>query len=110
MLVIPSDGPRINNERDAVELIGAASQCGASVVAVPIERLNEDFFRLRTGIAGAIIQKFVTYNLRLVVVGDISRHLEESSALRDFVTEANRGGHVWFCSGVDELHNRLELP
>ncbi|HXN48694.1 MAG TPA: DUF4180 domain-containing protein [Bryobacteraceae bacterium] len=83
------DGEKIKGERDAIELIGEARRHGASLMVIPAERLDDHFFRLRTRIAGDIIQKFVTYRLRLAIVGDISRHLNESSALRDFVREAN---------------------
>ena len=57
---------------DALDLIGAAF-LGAEVVAVPASRLDDDFFSLGTRFAGEIMQKFVNYRLRLVVVGDISR-------------------------------------
>ncbi|WP_221466780.1 DUF4180 domain-containing protein [Streptosporangium album] len=65
------------------------------------------FFQLRARIAGDVVQKFVTYQLRLVIMDDISRHMAESSALRDFVSETNRGDHVWFLSSVEELGDRL---
>jgi len=54
-----------------------------------------------------MIQKIVQYRLRLVIVGDISRHLAESSALRAFVLEANRGKEVWFLATREELDQRL---
>lgn len=101
------DGKKLKNERDAIELIAEAAQHGASLIVIPAERLDDDFFRLRTRIAGEMIQKFVTYRLRLAIVGDISRHLNESSSLRDFVREANRGPHVWFLANREELGQRL---
>ncbi len=42
-----------------------------------------------------------------MIVGDISRHLAESSALRAFVNEANRGKEVWFLATREELEERL---
>src|SRR4051794_34489916 len=82
VLVCAPDGPVVRDERDAVDLVGAALGQGAELVLLPVSRLTEDFFTLSTGIAGAIIQKFVNYRLRLAVVGDISDHLARSSALR----------------------------
>ncbi|MFI9155349.1 DUF4180 domain-containing protein [Streptomyces sp. NPDC053367] len=64
-------------------------------------------FRLRTGVAGAMVQKFVTYRVRLAVVGDVSRQAAESGALRDFLRETNEGGHLWFVPGYDELGEKL---
>lgn len=88
-------------------MIGAAfSQ--ADVVAVPVERFDERFFNLRTGLAGEIMQKFVNYRMRLVVVGGISAHIATSTALRDLVSESNRGNQIWFVTDLDELDTRLE--
>ncbi|GGW22644.1 DUF4180 domain-containing protein [Streptomyces xantholiticus] len=90
-----------------VDLIGSVF-LGAEVVVVPAERLDEQFFSLGTRFAGEIMQKFVNHRLRLVVIGDISRHLEASSALRALVHESNRSDHVWFVPGVDTLDSRLK--
>src|SRR5271166_4123563 len=95
IVACPAEGPEVG-VRGAMDLIGEALGSGAPVVMIPVERLTEDFFRLRTGIAGEIVQKFVNYRVRLAVVGDISRFLKASPPLRDFVYEANRGDHVWF--------------
>ena len=105
-LVCDTDGPTIATVQDALDLIGAAlSQ--AEVVAVPATRFDDAFFTLSTGLAGEIMQKFVNYQLRLVIIGDLSRQLESSSALRALVHESNRGQHIWFVADHDELRTRL---
>lgn len=101
------DGPPLDGERAALDLIGDAGWRAAELVAVPVERVPEEFFRLRSGIAGAIVQKFAQYRLRLAVVGDISPHVDASPALRDFVYESNLGDQLWFLSGHDDLEGRL---
>ncbi|HYL36207.1 MAG TPA: DUF4180 domain-containing protein [Bryobacteraceae bacterium] len=98
----------LRNDRDAVELIPAVWENRAGWLVVPIECLDDDFFRLNTRIAGEIIQRFVTYRVRIAIVGDISRHLAESSALRDFVYESNRGEQVWFVPDLEALGERLK--
>ena len=75
-------------------------------MVIPAERFEDDFSRLRTGVAGAFLQKFVTYGVRVAILGDISRHLEASSALRDFVYESNRGRDIWFVGTQEELRSR----
>lgn len=104
----PPDGKKIQNDRDAVDLIGEAYQYGAGIVLIPAERLDDDFFRLETRIAGEILQKFVNYKLRVAIMGDISQHVAKSSALRDFVYESNRGDHIWFVLNRQELNQKLE--
>ena len=101
----PSEGPTLRTERDAVDLIAEAS--GAEWIAIPVARLGEGFFHLRTGAAGAILQKFLTYHRCVAIVGDIAAHVEASTALRDFVYECNHGEHVWFVGTMDELRERL---
>lgn len=107
VLMCAPDGESIGSEGDALDLIGNASYQGAQWVVVPAERFDEGFFRLRTRIAGDIIQKFVQYRMGLVVLGDISRHTEASSALRDFVRECDRGRQTWFLADLEELRERL---
>ncbi|WP_030323227.1 DUF4180 domain-containing protein [Streptomyces sp. NRRL B-3229] len=101
------DGPPLDGERAALDLIGDAMGRDAEVVAVPVARVGEEFFRLRSGVAGAVMQKFVTYQVRLAVVGDVTRHTDASTALRDFVHETNQGRHIWFLPDLDTLDERL---
>jgi hypothetical protein len=104
----PADGPALRTERDATDLIGVAREQHADILLVPAERFGSDFFKLKNGIAGAFTQKFVTYGVRIAIVGDISEYLRNSSPLRDFVYEANRGNHIWFLESRSEFEKRLE--
>ena len=103
----PAEGSPIRNSQDAIDLIGEAHSRQAALVVIPAGRLGDDFFRLKTGLAGEIIQKFVTYGVRLAILGDLSHYLNESSALRDFVYESNEGSHCWFLTSREELQRRL---
>ena len=107
VLLLKPEGAPMRGERDAIDLIGDALGEDAAWVAIPPERLGDDFFVLSTRIAGDAIQKFVNYGLRLAIVGDIAHHVAKSTALRDFVYESNRGRHVWFVASLDELEGRL---
>ena len=101
------DGSKLQTYQDAVDLVGKSFEDHATLIVIPVECLNDEFFQLKTRIAGELIQKFVQYRRRLAIVGDISRNVAESSALRAFVAEANRGKDVWFVASLDELNDRL---
>ena len=101
------DGAKLQTYQDAVDLVGKSFEDRATLIVIPVECLDDDFFQLKTRIAGELIQKFVQYRRRLVIVGDISRYLAESSALRAFVAESNRGKDVWFLASLEELNDRL---
>ncbi|WP_030171817.1 DUF4180 domain-containing protein [Spirillospora albida] len=107
VLMCDPDGPPIATLEDALDLVGAVFQ-GADTVAVPASRLDERFFSLGTRFAGEIMQKFVNYRLRLAVIGDISRHLETSPALRALVRESNSAGHIWFVPDLETFDARLD--
>jgi len=106
-LLCTADGAPIASDRAASDLLSESFSCGAKLIVIPAERLGEDFFRLRTGLAGAFIQKLVNYRRRLAVVGDISRWAAQSDAFRDFVYEANKGRDVWFVADLAELEAKL---
>jgi hypothetical protein len=108
ILECATDGPQVRGPGDATDLIGLAWEQKAKLVALPTERLGEDFLVLATGLAGEVIQKFVNYGVGLAIVGDISLAVARSRPLHDFVYESNRGRHVWFVSDMDELAAKLE--
>ncbi|HEY0807958.1 MAG TPA: DUF4180 domain-containing protein, partial [Pseudonocardiaceae bacterium] len=101
------DGATVHDDRDAADLIGLAFSHKAKLIALPVDRLPEGFFSLRTRIAGEIVGKFATYRMPVVFVGDITGHLAASSSLRAFVHEANRGKEIWFVADHAELDERL---
>lgn len=107
VLILGADGPLLRTEDDARDLIQETFGSDIRTVVVPVQRLDADFFVLRTGVAGAFVQKLVQYRLRLVIVGDISAHTAASDALRDWVREVNRGSDILFAADQAELEARL---
>lgn len=107
VLICAPEGPPLASERDASDLLGAAWAAEATMVAIPVARIDPAFFRLATRIAGDVAQKFVNYRVRLAVVGDISGHCAGSKALRDFVHESNQGQALWFVDDLAALDARL---
>lgn len=70
-----------------------------------IHNLSPQFFDLKTGLAGDILQKFSNYDGRLAITGDFSTF--DSSSLRDFIRESNRQGRVYFVADVERAVERL---
>jgi hypothetical protein len=112
VLTVPAQGPAIRDGADALDLVAASFEEQADLVAIPLERLDPEFFTLSNGLAGEFLQKLVNYRLRVAIVGDISARVEGSNALRDFVRESNRRKQTWFLASGDELRERLaaEVP
>jgi hypothetical protein len=107
VLHLAEEGEPISTPDDASDLVGSAWSHQASVIAVPVERLDPEFFRLRSGMAGELTQKLANYRLRLAVVGDIAEQVAKSEPFRDFVWESNRGEHIWFVPDQTALDEKL---
>lgn len=107
VLEVPAEGTPLGTEQDALDLMGEAYGQEADLIAVPAGRLHPDFLKLRTGMAGAFLQKLQNYGYRFAVVGDISDAVAASKPLHDFVYESNKVGHVLFVADTDELAERL---
>ena len=75
-------------------------ETGTNRVVLYKEAIAEDFFRLSTGLAGEILQKFINYQIKLAIVGDFSGYT--SKPLRDFIRECNRGRNFFFTATEDE--------
>lgn len=86
-------------------LISAVYEHGCTRVALNKEAVSERFFSLGTGLAGELLQKFVTYRVKLAIYGDFSGYA--SKPLRDFIYESNRGNEIFFVSTEEEAIERL---
>lgn len=84
----------INTVQDALDVLGNADYLGADAVIVYENQLNPEFFNLRSGLAGEILQKFSNYRKRLAIIGNFDTI--ESNALNAFIIECNRGSHIFF--------------
>lgn len=99
--LVRGEGVLVSDSASAVELLASARyETGCSAVILRKEQLDESFFRLSSGLAGEVLQKFVNYQMRLVIVGDFSHYT--SKPLRDFIYESNQGTHVGFFSSEEE--------
>jgi hypothetical protein len=78
----------------------------SDTIVIAKENLTEQFFELKTGIAGEILQKFSDYRKRLVIPGDYSNI--ESKSLRDLIYESNKNGKVVFCKDIDQAASLLK--
>jgi hypothetical protein len=54
---VSGNGPALRTGQDAVDLMSAASEQRATWIVIPAARLGDEFFELRTRIAGEIAQK-----------------------------------------------------
>jgi hypothetical protein len=75
------------------------------LIIVRSEHLNPEFFDLKNGLAGEILQKCSNFRIRLTVIGDFSS--VSSKSLRDFIYESNKGKLVNFVGSVGDALEKI---
>jgi hypothetical protein len=100
-----SDQIEINHVQDAVDLLGNCRYQSAESIIINERNITPDFFDLKTGIAGEVLQKFSNYNMRLAIVGEFSKY--DSKSLQDFIYESNKTGSINFVNSVNQAKEQL---
>lgn len=95
----------INKTEDGLDLLGNLYYQGFDKIIIHEKNITPDFFDLKSGIAGEILQKFSTYRIRLAIVGNFSKYASKS--LNDFIFESNKGRHINFVSTCSEAIKNL---
>ena len=95
-----SDRIIIEKTEDGLDLLGNLYYQGFDKIIINEENITPDFFDLKTGIAGEILQKFSTYRVQLAIVGDFSKY--KSKSLNNFIYESNKGRHINFVTSQTE--------
>ncbi len=104
--VISSAELLISDVQSALDLLmDVKYNTDAARIAINKEAVIEDFFILSSGLAGEILQKFVTYQVKLAIYGDFSQYT--SKPLRDFIYESNKGRDVFFVDSRDSALQKL---
>lgn len=97
----------ISNTQDALDLLYIVNHdYNANKVIINKSSICEEFFDLKTGVAGEILQKYVNYNMKIAIVGDYEVY--SSKSLRDFIYESNKGTHVFFLNNINDAIKKLE--
>jgi hypothetical protein len=96
----------ITDIQSALDLIGTVSyETGCDRILLSKATICEDFFDLKTKIAGDILQKFINYQVKLAVYGDFS--IYTSKSLKDFIYESNKGKNIFFMDNEKEAIKKL---
>lgn len=107
MAELVSSEIEINSTQDALDLMANCDYLGARRIIIKKENILPEFFDLKTRIAGDILQKFVTYQVHLAIVGDYS--IYTSKSLKDFIYESNKTGRIIFVSSIEEAKEKLSV-
>ncbi|HKX29428.1 MAG TPA: DUF4180 domain-containing protein [Blastocatellia bacterium] len=98
----------IGTRQDALEIVSEVNDPELVGVAIDERCFHPDFFNLKTGLAGEILQMFTNYQIRAAIIGDFSGY--QSGSLHDLIIECNRGRQIFFVSDMDQAIEYLSRP
>ena len=90
----------IKSIEDGQKLMADLYYQGYDKIVVYAKNIVADFFDLKNGIAGEILQKFSNYRIQLALIGDFS--IYQSKSLNAFIAESNRSQHINFVKSLSQ--------
>lgn len=79
----------LSSEKDAIELVSACFSNDIGSLLLQESSVSPDFFNLRTGLAGAVLNKFQIYNIKIALIIQDMGLLE--GRFGEMVMESNKG-------------------
>lgn len=103
---IESNEILINDVQSALDLMATVGyETGCHRIIIHKSVICEDFFDLKTRLAGEILQKFINYQTKIAIIGDFSTYTIKS--LKDFIYECNNGKDIYFLPSEEQAIDRL---
>jgi Domain of unknown function (DUF4180) len=96
---------QIKDLSEFLDFIGNARYNGTANVLINSGHLTDDFFDLKSGVAGEYLQKISNYAIRAAIILNES-HLEHPR-FREMVFEANRSGSIAYFSEKNKAEEWL---
>ncbi|WP_438445021.1 DUF4180 domain-containing protein [Gorillibacterium sp. sgz5001074] len=100
-----SEEARLGSEQEALDLIGACWEHDTRLLLLHADALPDDFFRLRTGLAGSLLQKFVNYGMKVAAVVPDEKRIQ--GKMKELLAESNKGKDFRVFSGTEEAEEWL---
>jgi len=95
----------LSAENDALDLIALCFEHEANLLMIHYASLSEEFFNLKTRVAGNILQKFINYNIKTVTV--IPNEIMQKGRFREMALETNKGNHFRMYESREEAEKWL---
>jgi PadR family transcriptional regulator AphA len=79
----------VSKEKDAMDLLSACASNQCRRILLHSDSLSSEFFDLKTGLAGSVLQKFINYKIRAAAI--IPVETIGNGRFFEMVAESNRG-------------------
>lgn len=102
---ITQSGLSITKEEELNDLLSLCYVHDSNLILVAAANLSPEFFNLRSGLAGAAMQKFANYQAKVAVV--LAPDAVNSERFKELVYEMNQSNHFRFYDDVEAAEEWL---
>lgn len=98
-------GSTIHREGDLNDLLSLCYYHNSNFLLLDESNLSPEFFNLRSGLAGAAMQKFANYQVKTAIL--LPKHADQTERFKELMYEMNQSNHVRFYDQRDDAENWL---
>lgn len=84
-----SDTWKLSSEQDVLDCISICMENDIYTIMFPSTVLSEDFYNLKTRLAGTALQKFINYHVKVATI--IEDEESYNDRFKEMIMEANKG-------------------
>jgi len=95
----------IKREGEVLDLMGMCYSYQCNLILLDHVNLSDDFFDLRTGLAGSAMQKFANYQVRVAVLLPTNAH--HNDRFKELMYEMNGSNMIRFYDDRDQAEHWL---
>lgn len=95
----------LSTENDALDLVALCWEHEIHSLMIHYAALSVDFFKLKTKLAGNIIQKFINYGIKAAVI--IPQDIIQKGRFKEMAIETNKGNHFRLYESIKEAEEWL---
>ena len=95
----------LSTENDALDLIALCWEHETIALMIHYAALSEDFFKLKTKLAGNMIQKFINYGIKAAAI--IPQETTQKGRFKEMAMETNKGNHFRLYESKEEAEKWL---
>ncbi len=96
---------QISSEEDVLDIVGTCFGNSCNYVMLHGEVLSEDFFNLKTKVAGMMLQKFINYHIKVAAILPSDEKIK--GRFGEMVSETNKGNDFRVFKNVEEAEKWL---
>jgi hypothetical protein len=95
----------LSTENDALDLVALCIENATNLLMIHYVALSQDFFKLKTKVAGNMLQKFINYNIKATAI--IPDDILHKGRFREMALETNKGNHFRMYEKIEEAERWL---